>query len=156
MDHIFRYLTKISKGMLIGHGQGLMWGAIFTRTGRNADAEYRANVVKAFKKHCDELNILPYHVPVGGFMVSPVMDIDVGTIYEMGERLEQAVTRTMEEVNWEREEEATQTVETFSMTELTARLSHDYGCQPILHTTKSCTSCSTFVNRDVRTRFVNH
>jgi hypothetical protein len=32
-------------------------------------------------------------------MVSPVMDIDVGTIYEMGERLEQAVTRTMQEVD---------------------------------------------------------
>jgi adenosylmethionine-8-amino-7-oxononanoate aminotransferase len=153
MDHIFRYLTKISKGMLIGHGQGLMWGAIFSRTGRNESAEYRANVVKAFKKHCDELNILPYYVPVGGFMVSPVIDIDVGTIYEIGERLEQAVTRTMQEVNWEREDEAAQNAETFDMSELATRILQNDRCQPILHKTRSCTSCSSFVSRDVRTRF---
>jgi adenosylmethionine-8-amino-7-oxononanoate aminotransferase len=155
MDHIFRYLTKISKGMLIGHGQGLLWGAVFTRTGRNTDPEYRANMIKAFKRHCEDLNILPYHVPVGGFMVSPVIDIDVGTIYEIGERLEQAVTRTMEEINWEREEEAAPNAETFDMAELAARISQNDKCQPILHSTKSCTSCSSFVSRDVRTHFIN-
>jgi hypothetical protein len=84
-----------------------------------------------------------------------VMDIDVGTIYEMGERLEQAVTRTMQEVEWELEEEMTPDVKTFSMAELAARLSQNDGCQPILHTTRSCTSCSSFVSRDLRTRFVN-
>jgi len=34
-------------------------------------------------------------------MISPVIDIDVGTIYDIGERLEEAIKRTMAEVGWE-------------------------------------------------------
>ena len=62
----------ISDGMLeITHGQGLMWGAIFSREGRMKEAGYRSLAV-----HCEEVGILPYKVPCGGFMVSPVVDID--------------------------------------------------------------------------------
>jgi hypothetical protein len=58
-------------------------------------------VVQAFKRHCDDCLVVPYHVPVGGFMISPVIDIDVGTIYDIGERLEEAIRRTMKEVGWD-------------------------------------------------------
>ena len=34
-------------------------------------------------------------------MVSPVLDVDVGTIYMIGEKLEQAITMTKNEVGWE-------------------------------------------------------
>lgn len=70
MAHIMSYLTIMSKGLFICHGQGLMWGGIVSKDGRCRDAAYRRKVVAAFKKHCDDLLVVPYHVPVGGFMVS--------------------------------------------------------------------------------------
>ena len=77
-----------------------MWGGLITHAGQNADPAFRSNVVQAFKRHCDEALVVPYHVPVGGFMISPVIDIDVGTIYEIGERMEKAIQRTKAEVGW--------------------------------------------------------
>ena len=53
-----------------------MWGAIFSKEGRMKEAGYRSLAVKCFHKHCEEVGILPYMVPCGGFMVSPVVDID--------------------------------------------------------------------------------
>ena len=101
MAHIVNYLAKISEGMVVCQGQGLMWGGLFTHNGQNADPAFRSKVVQAFKRHCDDCLVVPYHVPVGGFMISPVIDIDVGTIYDIGERLEEAIKRTMAEVGWE-------------------------------------------------------
>jgi len=101
MAHIVNYLASISEGMVVCQGQGLMWGGLFTHNGQSADPAFRNKVVQAFKRHCDDCLIVPYHVPVGGFMISPVIDIDVGTIYDIGERLEEAIKRTMAEVGWE-------------------------------------------------------
>ena len=100
LGHIMRYLTQMSQGMFVCHGQGLMWGGMVTHAGQNANKAFRGRVVQAFKRHCEDICIVPYFVPVGGFMVSPVIDIDVATIYEIGERLEEAIKRTMEEVGW--------------------------------------------------------
>ena len=61
-----------------------MWGAIFSKEGRMKETGYRCLAVKCFHKHFVEVGILPYMVPCGGFMLSPVVDIDVGTIYEIG------------------------------------------------------------------------
>ena len=44
-----------------------MWGAIFSKEGRMKEAGYRSLAV-----HCEEVGILPYKVPCGGFMVSPM------------------------------------------------------------------------------------
>lgn len=158
MEHIFRYLTKISDGMIVCHGQGLMWGGLFTQTGQNKDASYRNSVIVAFKQSCDEVGVLPYHVPVGGFMVSPVIDIDVGTIYEMGERLEKAIRVTMDKVGWEKHDEALSAAEQYAIAQFAKNIgacTTDQSCLPALHRTKSCTSCSSFVCRQVRTRFLN-
>lgn len=100
MSIIMKYLTEMSEGMFICHGQGLMWGGIVSYAGQNHDPEKRGQAVEAFKKHCEEIGILPYFVPVGGFMCTPVIDIDVATIYEIGNRLEEAIKRTKEEVQW--------------------------------------------------------
>jgi adenosylmethionine-8-amino-7-oxononanoate aminotransferase len=108
LEHIFRYLTKISDGMIQCNGQGLMWGGVFTRDGLCEDESFRKNLVATFKKNCDEVGVIPYHVPIGGFMVSPVIDIDVGTIYEMGETLERAITMTMKDVGWVNQMEETE------------------------------------------------
>jgi len=101
MEYIFRYLTKISNGLVQCHGQGLMWGGVFTRSGQCSDEDFRNSVIASFKKNCTEVGVLPYHVPVGGFMVSPPIDIDVGMIYNIGVKLEEAINMTVAEVGWE-------------------------------------------------------
>ena len=155
MRLIFSYITKVSNGLVACHGQGLMWGGLFTRSGQCKDPAFRKKVVDEFKKSCDAVGILPYHVPVGGFMVSPVIDIDVGTIYEIGERIETAIVMTMKAVGWEGPAELSTVEETNTIQQLADQLSGKDECLPILHKTKSCTSCSCFVSSNVRTRFLN-
>jgi adenosylmethionine-8-amino-7-oxononanoate aminotransferase len=150
MAYIFGYLAKISDGMLITHGQGLMWGGLFTKEGEMGEAGYRSQAMKCFRRHCDEVGVLPYIVPAGGFMVTPMMDVDVGTLYEIGEKLEQVILRTMQEIGWKDIRGETKQ-ELFDIPELVIE---DFKCQTYLHQTKSCTSCSDFVCQDVRSRFV--
>jgi len=101
MEHIFRYLNKISQGLISCNGQGLMWGGVFSREGQCADQAFRQNVIRVFKEQCIANGMVPYFVPVGGFMMSPVFDIDVGTIYEIGQRFEQILTSVMAQVGWQ-------------------------------------------------------
>jgi adenosylmethionine-8-amino-7-oxononanoate aminotransferase len=100
MKHIFCYLNKISEGLVSCNGQGLLWGGVFSRDGQCSVEAFRNNVVVTFKRNCVEFGLAPYHVPVGGFLVTPVIDIDVGTIYEIGELFEKVITRTVMEVGW--------------------------------------------------------
>jgi hypothetical protein len=86
--------------MVMCHGQGLMWGGLFSRAGQCKDPMFRAKAVKIFQKHCEHVGILPYFVPCGGFMLSPVLDIDVDTIYKLAAKLEEAVVLTRDEVGW--------------------------------------------------------
>lgn len=166
MEHIFTYLTKISEGLVICHGQGLMWGGVFTHDGQCEDEAYRARVVSAFKKHCDQVGVLPYHVPVGGFMVSPVIDVDVGTIYTMGERLEEALRRTIAEVQWDPNRVPVRRVSSEASIDMKELINRFVGCMeadkqqtasclPVFHTTRSCTHCSDFVRFERRNRFIN-
>lgn len=101
MQFISGYLSKVSGGMLQMQGQGLMWGALVSRQGKNSDELFRKKTCAIFKQKCVDLGVLPYFVPAGGFMISPVIDIDVNTLYQMGERLEKAVKETMREIGWE-------------------------------------------------------
>jgi adenosylmethionine-8-amino-7-oxononanoate aminotransferase len=100
MAIIMASITKISHGLFHCQGQGLMWGGIITHHGPCRDETYRRRVIQAFKTCCDEALIVPYYVPLGGFMVSPVLDIDIPTVYEIGHRLEHAVVMTMAAVGW--------------------------------------------------------
>lgn len=161
MEHIFRYITKMADGLILCHGQGLMWGGIITIEGKCRDSKYRAHVVATFKRLCDEVGVLPYHVPVGGFMVSPVIDIDVGTVYEMGERLEKVIRMTMREVDWDGSDAETASLSSFgsfssfNFEEIAAQIEKTDKCLPALHRSRSCTSCADFVCRDVRKHFLH-
>eukprot|EP00977_Amphora_coffeiformis_P015732 scaffold4707_cov164-Amphora_coffeaeformis.AAC.6 len=165
MEHIFTYLSKSSNGLLVCHGQGLMWGGIFTHDGQCEDEGYRARVLSVFKKHCDEVGILPYHVSNGGFMVSPVIDVDVGTIYTMGERLEDALKRTVSEVQWDPTRVPVKRVSSDASMDMKELIDGVLGgspdkqdtstCLPVFHTTQSCTQCSDFVRFDRRQHFIN-
>jgi adenosylmethionine-8-amino-7-oxononanoate aminotransferase len=160
MEHIFRYINKVANGMVVCQGQGLMWGGLVTNAGQNRDAAFRSKVVDAFKESCGKVGVLPYFVPVGGFMVSPVIDIDVGTIYEIGERLEKAVAMTKEAVGWEKQpvDGGRGGDDAITIKQLATQISNSNNmnekCHPLLHQTRSCTSCSSFVCKKLRTRFV--
>lgn len=155
MKAIFAYLARVSDGMLLAHGQGLMWGCLFSRIGVLRDESFRCRVITCFQKHCDQVGVLPYIVPAGGLMVSPCVDIDVGTVYEIGERLEEVIYRTMDEIGWgnrqaEEKEDLSYSIETNECVVIDPP-----KCQTYLHKTKSCTSCSSFVLPSVRLRFVS-
>jgi adenosylmethionine-8-amino-7-oxononanoate aminotransferase len=152
MTHIFAYLAKISDGMLICHGQGLMWGGLFSKEGRMKDEAYRNRAIQSFRKHCEQYRVLPYFVPAGGLMVSPHFDIDVGTLYEMAEKLEKVILATMEEMGWSPlSSEEAKTHDIF----VESCFADPSSCQTYLHQTKSCTSCSSFVCPTIRMRFLN-
>jgi len=153
MGHICGFLSKVSEGMIMCHGQGLMWGGLFTNNGEIVNPEYRARALKTFRKHCEEVGVLPYIVPAGGFMVTPMVDVDVGTVYEIGSRLEKVILRTMDEIGWKGGLEGESKQELYDIPEVVEDLKK---CQPDLHSTKSCTSCNSFVCPDVRMRFIRY
>jgi adenosylmethionine-8-amino-7-oxononanoate aminotransferase len=163
MEHIFRYLNKISEGLVSCNGQGLMWGGVFSREGQCADDAFRQNVICTFKEQCNAHGLVPYFVPVGGFMMSPVFDIDVGTIYEIGQRFEQVLTSVMTQVGWQGPPQLKSISSEFSMCSeesepqllMSADVSKEDQCNPVLHATKSCTACAQFVCPEVRTRFMS-
>jgi adenosylmethionine-8-amino-7-oxononanoate aminotransferase len=101
MRIIFANLQEMSKGMIVGQGQGLMWGGLFTKQGQNADEAYRLATFDCFMKNCAEVAVLPFFVPSGVFMVSPVYDVDLATVHEIGDKLAEALQRTMEEREWQ-------------------------------------------------------
>ena len=170
---IFKYLESMSRGMIKVQGQGLMWGCLFTFDGIHRDDFVRAQTVASFKRNCEGLGVLPYFVPVGGFMVTPVIDVDVGTIYEIGQRLEAALKRTIVERVWKDSKDTA--IDQICSTTFVEKLNggfielanveamkssssdpilSDSICSPQLHVTRSCTSCSSFVCLNLRTRFL--
>ena len=152
MAQIFGYLRKVSGGMLTAQGQGLMWGCMFSREGQNKDEQYRLKAFATFKKVCEEVGILPYYVPVGGFMVTPMVDVDVGTIYEIALKFEEAILKTMKEIKWVAPVEDDNTNSKTDAT--TASPIVASKCSTNLHATRSCTSCTDFVCQNVRSRFM--
>lgn len=156
MKVIFRHLEKISNGLIYSQGQGLMWGALVSRNGVHKDESVRAKTIACLKKNLDEEGVVPYFVPAGGFMVSPVIDIDVGTLYAIAERMEKALLATANEVRWAQHDVPSAEVEI----RVTLRLDSEFcisevkkQCLQTLHFGRSCTSCEAFVRPELRRRF---
>jgi hypothetical protein len=85
-------------------------------------------------------------------MVSPVMDVDVGTLYLLAEKLEEATRKAVAEIGWIGSEP-----NLVDAVELARQLtSVTESCLPILHKTRSCTSCASFVCLNVRTHFLSN
>mmetsp|Transcript_31808 Transcript_31808/g.67376 ORF Transcript_31808/g.67376 Transcript_31808/m.67376 type:complete len:542 (+) Transcript_31808:310-1935(+) len=154
MKVIFRHLEKISNGLIYSQGQGLMWGALVSRKGIHKDEAVRAKTIACLKKNLEKEGVLPYFVPVGGFMVSPVVDIDVGTLYTIAEKMEVALKTTADEVNWVN-------VDALSISiRVSLQLDNEFctsevrkQCLSHLHFARTCTSCGTFVRPELRKRF---
>mmetsp|Transcript_21958 Transcript_21958/g.47601 ORF Transcript_21958/g.47601 Transcript_21958/m.47601 type:complete len:180 (+) Transcript_21958:1469-2008(+) len=157
MKVIFRHLETISSGLIYAQGQGLMWGALVSRKGIHSDESVRAKTVATLRKNLGLVGVLPYFVPVGGFMVSPVIDLDVGSLYKIAEKLEKALFLTVKKVGWEEQQFVPK-----AEFEIRVRLQLDaefYAnevnkqCQSQLHFARTCTSCEDFVCPIVRKRF---
>ena len=69
---IIEELNEDAGGAVLAHGQGCLWGGLFT----HSDPKARTVANLAFKKRCAEARVLPYFVPVGGFMLTPRYDDD--------------------------------------------------------------------------------
>ena len=70
---ILEDLNVKAGGHMVTHGQCAMWGGLFTHT----DPEQRAKAsLDLIKKRCADKRLLPYFVPVGGFMLTPRYDDD--------------------------------------------------------------------------------
>lgn len=156
MKVIFRHLEKISNGLIYSQGQGLMWGALVSRKGIHKDEVVRDRTIASLKKNLEHFGVVPYFVPVGGFMVSPVIDIDVGTLYTIAERIEKALLATVNDVKWAKSSPAKAEVEI----RVTLKLDDEFcasevnkQCLSNLHFSRACTSCATFVCPDLRRRF---
>jgi adenosylmethionine-8-amino-7-oxononanoate aminotransferase len=156
MKVIFRHLEKISNGLIYLQGQGLMWGALVSRSGIHKDESTRRRTVACLKENLEQMGVIPYFVPVGGFMVSPVIDIDVGTLYTIAERMEKALVATVEEVNWDQPVVTDTEVEV----RVTLQLDEEFcvsevnkKCLSNLHFSRTCTSCESFVRPELRRRF---
>lgn len=155
MKVIFRHLEKISNGLIYSQGQGLMWGALVSRKGIHKDESVRANTIACLKKNLEQVGVVPYFVP-GGFMVSPVIDIDVGTLYTIAERMEKALQLTADEVNWVQPNALTNNVEIRVTLQLDAEFCASEvkkRCLSHLHFSRACTACGTFVRPELRRRF---
>ena len=63
---------KTGEAVVRLHGQGLMWGGLFTST----DEGHKTVLMTALRRNCEERGVVPYLVPIGGFMISPALDVD--------------------------------------------------------------------------------
>jgi len=96
LDVIFSGLETLSDGVLRCHGTGMMWGALF----QYDTVQKRRHATAIMKKNCaGEGGVWPYFVPAGGFMISPPLDTPEKDLQEMGRRLSQALTATLQELH---------------------------------------------------------
>jgi len=84
---MFEAIKERGGGVLGVQGQGLMWGGYFN----HPDLAERQAAVKLFKECCGRANVLPYYVPSGGFMFTPVLDVSEEMLRDAGARLGSAV-----------------------------------------------------------------
>lgn len=89
-------LSERSGGAIITHGQGAKWGGLFA----HRDAAARAAASSRFKQKCAEARVLPYFVPVGGFMLTPRYDDDPEALCAAVEAMAQCALATVREMGW--------------------------------------------------------
>jgi len=82
-------LEKETGGFVQCHGQGLMWGAVFS-----GSEEERAKSCHEFRRHCFSAGVWPYFVPIGGFQITPVLDVTAEELHQGLQLLVECVRRT--------------------------------------------------------------
>ena len=92
-----RAFEESSAGLFAAQGQGLMWGArlLLLDPGPGSEGR-RARLMGGLRRACAACGVLPYFVP-GGFMVTPLLDVQAGAVREMGARLRAALSTALAE-----------------------------------------------------------
>ena len=85
------------KGCMTAHGQGAMWGGMFT----HSDPKARAKANLDFKKRCLAKGLLPYFVPVGGFMLTPRYDDDAAELGAAVAEMAGCALETIQAMGWQ-------------------------------------------------------
>ena len=89
-------LRQDSGGRVLTQGQGALWGGLFA----HSDLAERTAANVALKKKCAERGVLPYFVPVGGFMLTPRYDDDPTLLTSAVEDLAQCCLEVVDEMSW--------------------------------------------------------
>jgi len=89
-------LNEDAKGAVIAHGQGALWGGLFAHGDRNA----RTAANLDFKKRCAEARVLPYFVPIGGFMLTPRYDDDPELLAAAVKEMSHCALETARAMGW--------------------------------------------------------
>jgi len=90
-------LNEKSGGAVIAHGQGALWGGMFA----HVDPAARTKANLDFKARCAEAKVLPYFVPIGGFMLTPRYDDDPETYAQAVKEMAACALETVKEMKWD-------------------------------------------------------
>lgn len=93
---IIAQLNKACGGAMIAHGHGALWGGLFA----HVDPMARTAANLDFKRRCAEKRVLPYFVPVGGFMLTPRYDDDPQEFRAALQDMADCALETVEEMGW--------------------------------------------------------
>ena len=89
-----------SGGRVLTQGQGALWGGLFAHS--SLAERSAANV--ALKEKCAAAGVLPYFVPVGGFMLTPRYDDDPELLRAAVGDLAQCCLEVVEKMKWSDED----------------------------------------------------
>ncbi len=91
-------LNEASGGSVIAHGQGALWGGLFS----HSDPKARTAANLDFKSRCVNARVLPYFVPVGGFMLTPRYDDDPEALGAAVKDMADCALQTCRAMGWAR------------------------------------------------------
>ena len=86
-----------SNGLFISRGHGMMWGSIMDS---DIDAEIRQRALNILKSRCKYHGVWPYFIPVGGVMVTPLLDASESDLNDAMSRLSQCAHDTAREISF--------------------------------------------------------
>lgn len=94
-----RTFERAGGGLFRVQGQGLMWGALVDHEALKVRGLPDATSFMAvLRENCLTAGVLPYFIPRGGFMVTPLYDVPEDIIGTIGRLLVQALLRSLEQV----------------------------------------------------------
>jgi len=96
LEPVIAELNEASDGAVIAHGHGALWGGLFA----HADPKARTAANLQFKAKCAEARVLPYFVPIGGFMLTPRYDDDPEAYAAAVKDMAQCAVETCREMGW--------------------------------------------------------
>merc|ERR1712032_1125301 len=79
-------LEKETNGFVRCQGQGLMWGMLF-----QGSSEDRSKASHELRSQCLSAGVWPYFVPLGGYQITPVLDVEEEDLREGLRRLSECV-----------------------------------------------------------------